>query len=90
MTSPAALADRLTRPADSRPELPPGPYLVVRSCARRRARRSAIERVLRAAKPGDLVAIIGRGALPGQLIDRSGTWYEFDDRSVARELLDAC
>jgi UDP-N-acetylmuramoyl-L-alanyl-D-glutamate--2,6-diaminopimelate ligase len=53
-------------------------------------RRLAIERALRAAKPGDLVAILGRGSLPGQLIDRSGTWYEFDDRSVARELLDAC
>ena len=50
-------------------------------------RSDAIERALRAARPGDLVMILGRGSLSGALLDRSGQPRPFDDRETARRLL---
>ena len=50
-------------------------------------RSDAIERALRAARPGDLVMILGRGSLSGVLLDRSGLPRPFDDRETARRLL---
>ncbi len=50
-------------------------------------RRSAIRRALAGALPGDIVIIMGRGAMPTLLADRSGGGSAFDDRCVAREEL---
>jgi UDP-N-acetylmuramoyl-L-alanyl-D-glutamate--2,6-diaminopimelate ligase len=50
-------------------------------------RRAAIARGLELAKPGDLVAILGRGGLPTMAYDTRGGSGPFDDREVARELL---
>ena len=50
-------------------------------------RRSAIERAIRVAEPGDVVVIAGKGHEPGQEI--AGTVHPFDDRAVAREALAA-
>ncbi|MCL5942568.1 MAG: UDP-N-acetylmuramoyl-L-alanyl-D-glutamate--2,6-diaminopimelate ligase, partial [Actinobacteria bacterium] len=48
-------------------------------------RRRAIARALRAATPGDMVLILGKGHETGQeFADRT---IPFDDRRVARELL---
>ena len=52
-------------------------------------RSDAIARALSAARPGDLVMILGRGSLSGVLLDRSGRPRQFDDRDTARRLLDA-
>ncbi len=51
------------------------------------ARRAAISRGLELARPGDLVAILGRGGLPTMAYDARGGSGPFDDREVARELL---
>jgi len=51
-------------------------------------RRAAIERTLCAARPGDLVAILGRGAQDGELVDGHGRLEPFDDRCVARQALE--
>jgi UDP-N-acetylmuramoyl-L-alanyl-D-glutamate--2,6-diaminopimelate ligase len=48
-------------------------------------RRSAIERAIRLAEPGDVVVIAGKGHEQGQEI--AGTVYPFDDRAVARDAL---
>jgi UDP-N-acetylmuramoyl-L-alanyl-D-glutamate--2,6-diaminopimelate ligase len=48
-------------------------------------RRSAIERALGLAEPGDVVVIAGKGHEQGQ--DVGGTVQPFDDRTVAREAL---
>jgi UDP-N-acetylmuramoyl-L-alanyl-D-glutamate--2,6-diaminopimelate ligase len=48
-------------------------------------RRSAIATGLRAAEPGDVVVIAGKGHEQGQEI--AGVVHPFDDRAVARELL---
>ena len=48
-------------------------------------RRSAIERAIRVAEPGDVVVIAGKGHEQGQEI--AGTVHPFDDRAVAREAL---
>ena len=50
-------------------------------------RREAIEVVLRASEPGDVVLILGRGPAAGPLVDVLGREVRFDDREVARELL---
>ncbi len=50
-------------------------------------RRSAIERAIRVAEPGDVVVIAGKGHEQGQEI--AGTVHPFDDRAVAREALAA-
>jgi UDP-N-acetylmuramoyl-L-alanyl-D-glutamate--2,6-diaminopimelate ligase len=51
-------------------------------------RRSAIARALALAQPGDAVAILGRGHLNRMAADTRGSWTVFDDRAVARELLE--
>jgi UDP-N-acetylmuramoyl-L-alanyl-D-glutamate--2,6-diaminopimelate ligase len=48
-------------------------------------RRSAIERAIRLAEPGDVVVIAGKGHEQGQEI--AGTVHPFDDRTVARDAL---
>jgi UDP-N-acetylmuramoyl-L-alanyl-D-glutamate--2,6-diaminopimelate ligase len=48
-------------------------------------RRVAIEQAVRAAEPGDVVVIAGKGHEPGQ--DIGGVVQPFDDREVAREAL---
>ena len=50
-------------------------------------RRSAIERAIRVAEPGDVVVIAGKGHEQGQEI--AGIVHPFDDRAVAREALAA-
>ena len=50
-------------------------------------RRSAIERAIGLAEPGDVVVIAGKGHEQGQEI--AGTVHPFDDRAVAREALAA-
>ncbi|MGI9539280.1 MAG: Mur ligase family protein, partial [Miltoncostaeaceae bacterium] len=49
-------------------------------------RRGAIVEVMRRARAGDVVVIAGKGHEQGQ--DRHGTVTPFDDRVVAREVLD--
>ena len=51
-------------------------------------RREAIERAIASARPGDVVAVLGLGALGRLVVDAAGTAYPFDDRRVARESLD--
>jgi UDP-N-acetylmuramoyl-L-alanyl-D-glutamate--2,6-diaminopimelate ligase len=48
-------------------------------------RRSAIQRAISLAEPGDVVVIAGKGHEQGQEID--GVLHPFDDRQVAREAL---
>jgi UDP-N-acetylmuramoyl-L-alanyl-D-glutamate--2,6-diaminopimelate ligase len=50
-------------------------------------RREAIERVVAAAQPGDVVVVLGLGALGYQVLDAAGTTWPFDDRQVVREVL---
>ncbi|HEY8303171.1 MAG TPA: Mur ligase family protein [Solirubrobacteraceae bacterium] len=50
-------------------------------------RREAIERAIESASPGDIVAVLGIGALPRLVIDAAGTSFDFDDRRVVREVL---
>jgi UDP-N-acetylmuramoyl-L-alanyl-D-glutamate--2,6-diaminopimelate ligase len=45
-------------------------------------RKAAIAETLAAANPGDIVLVLGRGALTRQMNDRSGIWHDFDDRAV--------
>jgi UDP-N-acetylmuramyl tripeptide synthase len=52
-------------------------------------RRRAIERTLRAARPGDAVVVLGRGALTTLTVDPRGIPLPFDDREVVREILRA-
>jgi UDP-N-acetylmuramoyl-L-alanyl-D-glutamate--2,6-diaminopimelate ligase len=52
-------------------------------------RREAIRRAVRAARPGDLVAVLGLGALQRLIVDAAGTVCPFDDRQAAREELSA-
>lgn len=49
-------------------------------------RREAIGRALRVARPGDVVALLGRGHIDREATDRRGGFVELDDRQVAREL----
>lgn len=50
-------------------------------------RGAAIERVIASARPGDVVALLGMGALGRLVLDAAGTACPFDDRQVARETL---
>jgi UDP-N-acetylmuramoylalanine--D-glutamate ligase len=50
-------------------------------------RADAIERALRGASVGDVVMILGRGNLSGELLDRDGRRVPFDDRDEARRAL---
>jgi UDP-N-acetylmuramoyl-L-alanyl-D-glutamate--2,6-diaminopimelate ligase len=50
-------------------------------------RRQAIEYAIDAAGPGDVVAILGLGALKRLVLDASGTRWPFDDRETARNIL---
>jgi UDP-N-acetylmuramoyl-L-alanyl-D-glutamate--2,6-diaminopimelate ligase len=50
-------------------------------------RRTAISNALSLAKPGDVVAILGRGPLNTIAWDRHVARVPFDDRQIARELL---
>jgi UDP-N-acetylmuramoyl-L-alanyl-D-glutamate--2,6-diaminopimelate ligase len=50
-------------------------------------RREAIERAVAVAQPGDVVAVLGLGALAYQVLDVAGTTCPFDDRQVVREAL---
>lgn len=50
-------------------------------------RREAIERAITAAQPGDVVAVLGLGALEHQVLDAAGTVCAFDDRQAVRETL---
>jgi UDP-N-acetylmuramoylalanine-D-glutamate ligase len=49
-------------------------------------RRLAIARALAAARPGDLVAILGRGPSVREATDTRGGFHRLDDRQAAREL----
>lgn len=49
-------------------------------------RREAIERALAAARPGDLVMLLGRGPIAREATDWRGGFVELDDRQVVREL----
>jgi UDP-N-acetylmuramoyl-L-alanyl-D-glutamate--2,6-diaminopimelate ligase len=51
------------------------------------ARRAAIERAIGAASPGDVVAVLGLGALGRQVLDAAGSIAPHDDREAAREIL---
>jgi UDP-N-acetylmuramoyl-L-alanyl-D-glutamate--2,6-diaminopimelate ligase len=50
-------------------------------------RRTAIARVVTAARPGDVVAVLGLGALSRMFVDTAGTMYAFNDREAARDAL---
>ncbi len=50
-------------------------------------RRAAIAAVLRRARPGDVVVVAGRGAMPRLIQDMAGNGPDFDDRRVTREVL---
>jgi UDP-N-acetylmuramoyl-L-alanyl-D-glutamate--2,6-diaminopimelate ligase len=50
-------------------------------------RRKAISRALSLARPGDLVAILGRGGRRRMTYDTKGRPGSFDDREAARELV---
>jgi UDP-N-acetylmuramoyl-L-alanyl-D-glutamate--2,6-diaminopimelate ligase len=50
-------------------------------------RGDAIEHALRAAGAGDVVMVLGRGNLSGELLDRDGRRSPFDDRDEARRAL---
>jgi UDP-N-acetylmuramoylalanine-D-glutamate ligase len=50
-------------------------------------RREAIARALSAARLGDVVAILGRGATTREATDARGGFRELDDRQIVRELV---
>ncbi len=50
-------------------------------------RRAAIERAIAAARPGDVVVLLGLGALTDLVLDSAGTTCPFSDRQVAHETL---
>ena len=52
-------------------------------------RRLSIRRALSCAQPGDVVLVLGRGAMPRLLASTSGDGPAFDDRVVVREELRA-
>lgn len=50
-------------------------------------RRDAIRSAIGGARSGDVVAILGLGALRGMALDRRGTYVSYNDRDVVLELL---
>ena len=50
-------------------------------------RRAAIEHAIAAARPGDVIAVLGVGALPELVLDAAGTLLPFDDREAVRQSL---
>ena len=50
-------------------------------------RRGAIERAIFAARPGDVVTVLGLGALKRQVLDAAGTLAPNDDRQIVRDVL---
>ena len=52
------------------------------------SRRAAIARAIAAACAGDIVAVLGFGALCLRIVDARGTMLPFDDRAVAASLLE--
>lgn len=53
-------------------------------------RKEAIAHAIAAARPGDVVAILGLGALKRMILDTVGTVSTFDDREAARDALLSC
>jgi UDP-N-acetylmuramyl tripeptide synthase len=53
-------------------------------------RKEAIAHAIAAARPGDVVAILGLGALKRMTLDAAGTVSAFDDREAARDALLSC
>ncbi len=53
-------------------------------------RKEAIARVIAAAHSGDVVAILGLGALQRMTLDAAGMVCAFDDRQAARDALHSC
>jgi UDP-N-acetylmuramoyl-L-alanyl-D-glutamate--2,6-diaminopimelate ligase len=51
-------------------------------------RREAIEHAIASARPGDVVAVLGVGALPCLVLDAAGTTCPFDDRQAVRDSLE--
>ena len=76
----AALSDRLTLTTGSAPR----DARVVRL---QELRRAALEAAIAAASPGDVVAILGLGALKRITLDAAGTVGEHDDGEIARSAL---
>lgn len=50
-------------------------------------RRQAVRHAVSSARPGDVVAILGLGALNRLILDSAGTVCPYDDRDAAREAL---
>jgi UDP-N-acetylmuramoyl-L-alanyl-D-glutamate--2,6-diaminopimelate ligase len=50
-------------------------------------RRAAVEHAIGSAAPGDVVALLGIGALGQLVVDAAGTTLPFDDRHVALEIV---
>ena len=53
-------------------------------------RKEAIAHAITAARPGDVVAILGLGALKRMTLDAAGTVSAFDNREAARDALLSC
>jgi UDP-N-acetylmuramoylalanine-D-glutamate ligase len=53
-------------------------------------REAAIALAIEAARPGDLVAILGRGSICHEATDARGGSRPLDDRQVAREIAERC
>jgi UDP-N-acetylmuramoylalanine-D-glutamate ligase len=53
-------------------------------------REAAISRAIAAARPGDFVAILGRGSIRYEATDTRGGSRPLDDRQVAREIVERC
>lgn len=94
----AALSDHLVLTTGSAPRSPRIVRLrEVRDSARAGGhvelvleRGAAIAHAIAAARPGDVVAILGLGALQRMTLDAAGTIFAFDDREAARNALMSC
>ena len=90
--------DQLILSADRRPGDPPGIPVELLSAARSASgaqlvlvedRREAISTAIAGARAGDIILILGRGALTGPMVAPGGGESRFDDREVARSLVAA-